>query len=248
MKATVYGIPGSHPVRAARLMLDHKGIPYKLVQVPNVACRPALRAMGFPQGTVPAIKLDGRKLQQTLGISRALDEIRPEPPLFPADATARARVEEAERWGDEVLQPVPRRVTYSTPVRKGARPDLPSFFEGSLMGIPPKVAVATAGPLLAMGARVNEAADDAVRADIAALPGMLDHVDSLIADGVIGGPERNAADFQIAPTVRLLMAFEDLRPAVEGRPAADFAMRVCPEYPGRMRALLPADWLAPLQP
>jgi glutathione S-transferase len=247
MEAKVYGIPGSHPVRTARLMLDHKGIPYKLVQVPNVACRPVLRAMGFPQGTVPAIKLDGRKLQRTRDISRALDEIRPEPPLFPADAGERVRVEEAERWGDEVFQPVPRRVTYSTPMRRGAKPDLASFFEGPLMGLPPKVAVATAGPLLAAGARVNSAADDAVRADIAALPGMLDRVDSLIEDGVIGGAQPNAADFQIAPTVRLLLAFDDLRPAVEGRPAADFAMRVCPEYPGHVSALLPAEWLAPLR-
>jgi glutathione S-transferase len=107
--------------------------------------------------------------------------------------------------------------------------------------------VTTAGPLLAAGARVNTATDSAVLADLAALPGMLDHVDSLIADGVIGGEHPNAADFQIAPTLRLLMAFDDLRPSIEARPAGEFAMRVCPEYPGRIRACLPADWLAPLR-
>jgi glutathione S-transferase len=34
----------------------------------------------------------------------------PEPPLFPADPDRRAAVEEAERWGERVLQPVPRQL------------------------------------------------------------------------------------------------------------------------------------------
>jgi glutathione S-transferase len=243
MRAKVYGIPGSHPVRASRLMLDRKGIEYSLTQVPNVVCRPMLRAMGFPAGTVPAIRLDGRRLQTTLAISRALDEIHPDPPLFPADPELRARVEEAERWGDEVLQPVPRRIAYSTPVRKQARADLASYFEGSLMGMPPRIAVAGAAPLLAAGSRMNSASDETVRADLAALPGHLDRVDALIDDGTIGGDEPNAADFQIAPSVRLLMSFDDLRPLIEKRPAGEHALRVCPEFPGRIRAVLPQDWL-----
>jgi glutathione S-transferase len=243
MRATVYGIPGSHPVRACRLMLDHKGIDHRLVQVPNVVCRPLLRAMRFPAGTVPAVKLDGHRVQTTRAISRALDEIASDPPLFPADPELRSRVEDAERWGDEVLQPVPRRISYATPVRKGARSDLASFFEGPLMGIPPKLAVASAAPLLAAGSRLNSASDEAVKADLRALPEHLDRVDALIAEGTIGGPEPNAADFQIAPSVRLLMAFDDLRPLVESRPAGELAMRVVPEYPGRVRRILPEDWL-----
>jgi len=90
--ATVYGIPGSHPVKTALLMLDHKGIGHRLVQVPSVLCRPALRAMGFPAGTVPALRLDGRRLQTTRAIARALEEIRPDPPLYPSDPGARGAV------------------------------------------------------------------------------------------------------------------------------------------------------------
>ena len=243
MRAKVYGIPGSHPVRAARLMLERKGIAYDLVQLPNVACRPMLRAMGFPAGTVPAIKLDGRKLQTTLAISRALDEIHPDPPLFPADPGLRKRVEEAEAWGDRVLQPVPRRIAYATPVRKGARGDIVSFFEGPVLGLPPKLAVATAGPLLAAGARLNSAFDETVKADLRALPELLGQVDGLIAEGTIGAHEPNAADFQIAPTVRLLMCFDDLRPLVESRPAGELAMRIAPDVPGHVSAVLPEDWL-----
>ena len=243
MRATVYGIPGSHPVRACRLMLDRKGIEHKLVQVPNVVCRPLLRAMGFPAGTVPAMKLDGRRLQTTLAISRALDEIRPDPPLFPADPELRERVEGVERWGDEVLQPAVRRIAYATPFRKEARADFAGFFEGPLLGLPPRLAVATAAPLLAAGARVNSASDETVRADLAALPEYIGRVAALIAGGTIGGEEPNAADFQIAPSIRLLMCFDDLRPVIEGTPAGEHAMRVCPEFPGHVRAVLPKDWL-----
>ena len=57
---------------------------------------------------------------------------------------------------------------------------------------------------------------------------MLDRVDALIEQGTIGGDEPNAADFQIGATTRLLMNFDDVRPAIEGRPAADHATRRFP--------------------
>ena len=246
MRATVYALPGSHPVKAGMLMLAHKGVEAKRVDLPHMAARPLLRAMGFPGGTVPAVKLDGKRVQTTRALSRALDEVVPDPPLFPADPARRAAVEEAERWGDEEFQTVPRKVAFSGPVRK-VRFDLASFFEGPVIGLPPRAAVGIGGPLLAIAARVNGADDDAVRAQIGALPSMLDRVDSLIAEGVLGGPQRNAADFQIAPTLRLIMAFEDLRPAVAGRPAERFAMEVAPDFPGHVRPVMPPDWVAPLR-
>jgi len=57
----------------------------------------------------------------------------------------------------------------------------------------------------------------------------------LIADGTIGQDDPNAADFQIGTTVRVFLAFEDLAPLVEGRPAAALAKRILPEYPGPVR-------------
>jgi glutathione S-transferase len=72
----------------------------------------------------------------------------------------------------------------------------------------------------------------------------LDHIDRLIAGGVIGGDEPNAADFQIGTTVRVFLAYEDLRAQVEGRPAADLAMRLLPRYPGPIPPFLPREWLA----
>ena len=246
MRAKVYGIPGSHPVKAGMLMLEHKGIEAERVDLPNLLVKPVLRGMGFPGSTVPAVKLGERRVQTTRALARALDEVRPEPPLLPRDPELRPRVEEAERWGDEVLQEVPRRLSFSSPVRRH-RSDVASLFERPVLGMPPRVAMGIAAPLLAASARLNGATDDAVRADLMALPGMLDRVDALLAEGVIGGGERNAADFQIAPSIRLLMCFEDISPAIEGRPAERFAREVVPSYPGHVRAALPAEWLAPLR-
>ena len=246
MKATVYGIPGSHPVRAGLAMLDRKGIEWKLVDVPTMLCRPYLRALGFPRPTVPAMRFDdGRRLQTTRSISRELDRMVPEPPLFPGDPDRRVAVEEAEKWGDEVYQPIPRRLAVYA-LRRDRAP-LVSFLERPLLGMPPKMAAGAAGPLLAISARVNRATEDHARTDLAALPAMLDRVDALIADGTIGGEEPNAADFQIGASTRLLMNFDDVRPAIEGRPAADHATRHFPAYPGRIPPVYPADWLAPLQ-
>ncbi len=45
-----------------------------------------------PQGLVPTLEIDGRRLTQSLAIIEYLDETRPEPPLLPATAEARAHV------------------------------------------------------------------------------------------------------------------------------------------------------------
>lgn len=73
-------------------------------------------------------------------------------------------------------------------------------------------------------------------------------MDDYIKDGVIGNETPNAADFQIAATLRLAMTVDDLRPAIESRPAGELAMRILPEYDGHLPAGLPAEWLAPLNP
>jgi glutathione S-transferase len=154
-------------------------------------------------------------------------------------------VEEAERWGDEVLQSMPRRIIWNSLARE--RSALMSYSEGSNLPVPAPIAVRTGGPVIALANRRNKATDDAVRSDLAELPGVLDHVDKLIADGVIGGESPNAADFQIAPSLRLMLTIGDLRPAIESRPAGKLAMRLIPDFPGELDPVLPADWLAPLR-
>jgi glutathione S-transferase len=237
--AKLYVIPASHPSRTAELMLERKGIPYKRVDLVSALHKPLLRALGFPGTTVPAMKLDGRRIQGSRAIARALDIEQPDPPLLPADPELRARVDEAERFGDEELQGVPRRFAWWALKRdpSGVR----GFLEGSKLPMPTSVAVATAGPIITMAARFNGATDDAVQADLAALPGLLDRIDSFIAEGVIGGSEPNAADYQIATSARLLMCFDDLRPQIESRPAGRHALALVPDFPGRIGPVLGAE-------
>lgn len=245
MAARLFVIPGSHPAMAARLMLEHKGIPYKRTDLVPVVSKAVVRAAGFPGVTVPALKIDGRRVQGSRAIARELDRAVPEPPLFPADPERRAEVEEAERFGDGVLQAPVRRILWNALHRD--RAPLASYSEGARLGVPIGLAVKTAAPFVALSARFNEATDENVRADLAALPGMLERVDDWIAAGVLGGEEPNAADFQIAPSLRLIMSLDDLRPAVEGRPAAEMALRMAPDFPGRTPPVLPSSWLEPLR-
>ena len=244
-EAKLYVIPGSHPAMTARLMLEAKGIPYKRIDLMPVVSKAALKALGFPGVTVPALKIEGEKLQGSREIARALDRIRPEPPLFPADPTERTAVEEAERFGDEDLQPAARRMLWWA-LRRDRAP-LESFSSGARLGIPIGLAVKTAAPIVAASARINQATDENVRRDLAALPGMLRRVDDYIAAGTLGGEQLNAGDLQVATSLRLMMTLDDLRPALSARPAGELAFRAVPEYPGRVPPILPEAWLAPLR-
>ena len=85
MDARLYVFPGSHPAMIGRLMLEHKGIAYKRTDLLPVISKVVVRALGFPGATVPALKIDGRRVQGSRAISRELDRIQPDPPLFPSD-------------------------------------------------------------------------------------------------------------------------------------------------------------------
>jgi glutathione S-transferase len=99
MPARIYAIGPSHPARACIAMLRHKRIPHRVVWLMPGLHPMLVRLAGFERHTVPALDLDGRAVQGSSEIARHLDEVTPDPPLFPADAAARAAVEEAERWG-----------------------------------------------------------------------------------------------------------------------------------------------------
>jgi glutathione S-transferase len=236
-------IPASHPSISAQLMLEHKGIAYKRTDLLPVISKGVLRAVGFSGVTVPALKIDGAKVQGSRQIARELDRLRPEPPLFPADPEQRAAVEEAERFGDEELQ-APMRQLLWWAIKRDKEP-LRSYSEGAKLGLPISLAMKTAAPIVALSARFNEADDEHARAALASLPAMLQRIDAWIAAGLLNGEQLNAADFQIAPSLGLAMTMDDLRPAIESRPAGALAKRIVPNYPGRTPPVLPAEWLAP---
>jgi glutathione S-transferase len=239
-KVKLYMFPGSNSVLTGRLMLDHKGVDYKLVKLPPGIHAFVMLALGFETMGVPAMKWNRRRVQGTRSMSRALDELVPQRPLFPSDPAERQAVEEAERWGEE-LQNQTRRIFYCA-----ARRDRKAFLSVILQerAFPMRVFLRVgARPIIRLAAGAHRASDDAVREDVALLPERLDQIDAWIGEGLINGPELNAADFQIAVNVAALLTSEDFAPLIEARPAAALARRVVGDYGGHVGRVLPGEWL-----
>jgi glutathione S-transferase len=243
MPAKLYVVHASHPCAAVMYAMDLKGFPYKVVELlpPTHA---ALQRIRFGARTVPGLVLEsGEKISGSRTIMRRLDELAPEPPLFPADPEARAEVEAAESWADDVWQQVARRVTWGSFRR--APQVMPSYQDGTRLPRLPAPAVRALAPVVgAVERKLNTASEDRVRADLRALPGFLDRIDGWLADGVIGGGTVNAADLQIATSSRLMLTFADVQPLFAGRPVEQHAMRLFPEWPGSTPAgVFPPEWL-----
>ena len=245
---TLYVIPGSHACRSGMLMLEHKGLEYRRVDVVTLTHPIVARLHGFDAGgqtrtaggkrtlgirmgdllgTVPALNADGRRLSTNHQIARFLDDAHPAPPLFPEDPERRAAVEEAERWANDTLQMAARRILLPAVVRD---PD----------GFARRAGDGRMGHLLyrrrlvrrlviPLIARHVFAAGTNPGREEAELPAMLDRIDAWIAEGVLGGPELNAADFMIAPSLALILYRPDIRPLFEGRPALELVDRLLPE-------------------
>ena len=112
-------------------MLEHKGIPYKRIDLVPVISKGVLRALRLPrQHRAGAEDRRHARSRARAQIARELDRLRPEPPLFPADPEQRAAVEEAERWGDEELQHAARRILWNALQQRHARRSR-SYSEGA---------------------------------------------------------------------------------------------------------------------
>ena len=238
----LYWFPLSHPAQAVRAMLDLKGVEHELTEVLPGLQRIHLRLAGSRGGTVPALKLDGRRVQGSHSMARALERLRPVPPLFPAGPTALARVEEAERWGDEELQPVPRIILRWGLVRHR---ELRRWLARQ-SGLPaPGITAVLSAPAAWYYARVVDADEATARRVLADLEPVLDRVDALLADGVLATAEPNAATLQVLCSVRALRpSFADLHDQVAAHPCAAAARRLFPAYPEPVPPFLPAEWLA----
>ena len=240
MTVKLYWFPLSHPAQAAKKMLELKGIEFDPVDVLPGMQRIHLRLAGFRGGTVPAIKFDGRRVQGSIEIARALEELTPDPPLFPEDGERRARAEEAERWGERELQPVPRRI-----IRWGVVHDMGLrrwLARESQMPVP-DLAARTSGPAARYYARVVGADDAAVRRDLERLPALLEYADELLADGTLVTDPPNAAALQVLATVRALDAFSDLAPIVRSRPSAGASRDPFPAFSSPVPSFVPSAWL-----
>ena len=239
----LYVVHSSHPCETVKQALALKGIPYRTVELP-IAAHVPLQQLRFGRGTVPGLQLDGAdKVVGSRAILRRLDELVPDPPLLPADPAAREAVLDAEHWGDKVLQRLVRRVLWEALAR---RPDaIPTYQAASQLPRLPAPVVRLAAPgVIALARRRHGADDETIRDDLRALPGHLDRVDGWIGEGLLGGAQPNAADLQIGASLRLLSTIGDARPLLAGRPSAELAHALFPDYPGNVPAgAYPADWL-----
>jgi glutathione S-transferase len=238
----LYSLPGSHPCAAIEAALKLKSIGYRrvdLLPMTQLVAGPLL----YGGSTVPGMRIDGERLVGSRAIMRRLDELVAEPPLLPPPGDASyARVLEAERWGDEVLQSVPRRIIDVALVRRPMA--MESYAADAKLPLP-RPLLRPAMPLTAkLMALRNKAGDDSARADLAALPRQLERIDGWIAEGLLGGERPNAADLQIGSTIRLLISIGDVRPLIEGRPLAELT-RYFPPMVGEIPAgVLPREWLS----
>ncbi len=109
-----------------------------------------------------------------------------------------------------------------------------------MRGSPDPLARYFARTIEADGRRATEAG---VRADLDALPALLDHADQLLADGILTIDPPNAATLQVLSSVCLLDAHVDLHDAIGGRPSVEAARQLFPDYPGPVPAFLPKEWI-----
>jgi glutathione S-transferase len=241
MAIKLYVVHGSHPCAAVQRALEMKSLEYGLVEWPPPMHAVAQRVK-FGARTVPAVVLEtGEKVSGSRAIMRRLEAIAPTPALYP-EGEDRHDVLRAEEWGDQVWQPIARRLLWPAFALDPAA--MASYQPGSKLPALPVGVLKAMGPVVTrVERRLNRAAEGEVRADLRALGGHLDRIDAWVGEGILGGDRPNAADLQIGATTRLLLTIGDVAPAIAGRPAERHARQLWPEWAGAVPAgTYPQRW------
>lgn len=218
--------------------LRRKGLEYeKVTLTPGAHVEVLAGIYGEGNTTVPGLLVGDQPVHGSTAILARLEELQPEPSLYPepiADA-----VREAELWGDAELQDLGRRMPF------GALHFRPESM-GTLAG---GDALDAAGTDFAMryihGAwKYHKITAERLASDLLGLPDKLAHIEALAADGVIGGDQPTAADFQIGATIRVMLTVADLDGLLLGTAGERIARQWFPDYPGRIpKGAFPAGWV-----
>jgi glutathione S-transferase len=242
MVAKLHVLAASHPCACVEAALAIKGVEYRRVELPDLLHRLPQR-LRYGRPTVPGLTLaDGEKVIGSVAILRRLEALVPDPPLYPVDAEARARVESAEEWGEAVLQDAVRRIEVALFRHRPSA--FLSYTAASTLPVPRWLMRANAPVGVRLYGKLIGASDAAAQADVRALPGHLDHVRELIDLETIGGEAANAADLQIGASVRQLGAIADLGPLLAGHPAVALTRHFPPMVGHIPSGTAPSDWLA----
>ncbi len=213
-----------------------KGLPYERVDLPITGEHPARMQEIYGEGntTVPGVLVDGEPIHGSRAILERLEAIEPEPALYPND-----EVREAERWGDEELQDLGRRLPWGA---LHFRPELLAAIGGGEPLDGPGTDYAIRFIHGAWGYHRISAAR--LAEDLAGLPEKIAHIEELARSGVIGGEEPNAADLQIGATIRVLLRIADLEPLLADTAAERIALRHFPAGKGGLPpGVYPAGWV-----
>jgi glutathione S-transferase len=235
---TLHVLPPSHPCMTVEAALRRKGLEYERIALtPGPHVEEMQRIYGEGHSTVPGLLIDGEPLHGSRPILARLEQMVPEPALYPALIADAVR--EAERWGDEELQDLGRRLPWGA---LHFRPESMSTFGGGepLDGPGTDFAI----KYVHVSWRYHKISAARCYDDLAGLPAKLDHVDELAEQGIIGGESPTAADLQIGSTLRVLLAIGDLLPLLQGRAAERIARHWFPDYGGQIPAgAYPAGWV-----
>jgi glutathione S-transferase len=235
---TLHGLPPSPPCFTVEAALRIKGIPFERVDFAFGEHPERMQELyGEGRTTVPGVMIEGEPVHGSTAILPRIDEIGDGPSLYPepiADA-----VREAELWAEGDLQLLGRHLPWGA---MHFRPESMGTFggRGSLDGPGTDFAM----KVIHGAWRYVGITAASIEQQLQQLPGVLDHVEQLIADGVVGGEQLNAADCQIGASLRSLLIIGDLRPLIDGHPSGELARRVFPEWNGDIPAgAFPAGWV-----
>ena len=103
----LYSIPPSLYSAKVRIVLRAKGLAFEDVPPPGGYGSDAYKEI-VPSGTLPAIEHDGFLLVDSEAINEYLNELAPEPALWPQDIRERAQARALSRFHDTRLEPAVR--------------------------------------------------------------------------------------------------------------------------------------------
>ncbi|HEY1932917.1 MAG TPA: glutathione S-transferase family protein [Acetobacteraceae bacterium] len=126
-RPVLYGATYSVYVRAVRLALHEKAVPYEQVEVDVFAPTgpPEAYLARHPFGRIPAFEHEGFHLYEAGAIERYVDEAFPGPPLQPNEPRARARMTQAISVLDSYAYPTLVRTIFVEQVRAPSRGQAP---------------------------------------------------------------------------------------------------------------------------
>lgn len=234
---TLHAVPPSHPCMTVAAALELKGLEYERIDFPHSERLERMAEIyGEGNSTVPGALIDGEPVHGSRAILNRLETLASEPVLYPSE-----EVREAERWGDQELQDLGRCLPWGAMY---FRPESMGTFAGPdgepLDGPGTDFAI----KFVRATWRYHGITATRLHDDLAGLPAKIEHIEQLADAGVIAGEQPNAADLQIAATIRVLLPIEDLGPLLQGTAAERIAMRLFPNYPGTVPAgAFPAGWV-----